>query len=751
MALLSAACVDKKQVGCDPADDSCAILPVGNPCRVDADCGDGRCTGGLCEVRQTGTQATACANVKCKSTEFCSNGICLPSTPQCRPPDPACIYVPHGSFEPPAHEWWWPFQTPDGPEDKTGRKGYRTDLEYIDYTQVMSTPVVIRLHAKDPEPAVVFNTFAPNQPNVVETHGVMRAVRGSDGAPIWSAPKDMWNHMEWSVDGNASIAAGDCKGDGEVCFITGGWDPKDVMADPTRSHQHGGLIAFGSDGRFLWLNRAAQVWWGAPAIARLLGPTGPAQIVVGNGVYDGATGKMLCPQTISPLDQIGGNGDGTLSAIADIDLDGIPEIVTGNQAYKLAADAASPTGYSCKSIWAHSVQMPRGLPCQGGDGSICPDGFPAIANFAKYGAVMGLKPDDPHPQIVVVSHATLRIQDWTGGIVLAPLPLPADPTCNGEANQGGAPTIADFDGDGLPEVGVAAQGAYMVWKPGKNWIWSQKTRDCSANTGSSVFDFEGKGEAKVVYSDQCFLRVYDGKTGTPLIQEKNSSCTAYEMPIVADIDGSGRAKILVPNNDICNYHCPDWPGSVKYQLDSGYVGLKALKSPSDKWVNTRSIWNEHTYHVSNVNIDGTLPWPEPNSWAPEQTNTYRQNVQGRGVFSSPDLSACEVTVDLTHCRGGKAVVSAAVYNGGATPASPGVAVTFYAVLQNGQTALIGTGTTKTSIIPGGNEKVSVDWTAPPQSEAVTVKAWVDEKGLVGDCHPENNIAVSAPVKCAPLG
>jgi hypothetical protein len=152
------------------------------------------------------------------------------------------------------------------PEDTTGHKAYRTDLEY-NYTQVMSTPVVIRLHAADAAPAVVFNTFAPNQGNVVESQGVMRAVHGIDGSPIWTAPTDMWNHMDHSVDGNASIAARDCMGTGEVCFVTGGWDPNDTYADSTKSHQHGGLIAFGSDGRFLWLNRAAQVWWGAPAIA----------------------------------------------------------------------------------------------------------------------------------------------------------------------------------------------------------------------------------------------------------------------------------------------------------------------------------------------------------------------------------------------------------------------------------------------------------------------------------------------------
>jgi len=771
LAALLAACVDKQQAPCDPADDASCSIVKGNPCHVDSDCGDGRCVNGTCQVPSTGAQATACANVKCAANEFCANGVCLPSTPQCKPPDPACIFIPHGSFEPPTHDWWWPWQTPAGPDDTTGHRAFRTDVEYPDYTQVMSTPVVMRLHAGDQEPAVVFNSFAPNQGEVVETQGVMRAVRGSDGSPIWTAPHDMWQHMEWSTDGNSSIAAGDCMGTGEVCFITGSWDPSDVsrcdgwtgtctITGKTcktngdcypSSHQHGGLIAFGSDGRFLWLNRAVQIWWGAPSIARLLGPTGPAQIVVGNGVYDGATGKMLCPQTLSPLDQISGNGDGTLTAIADIDLDGIPEIVTGNQAYKMTADPASPTGYSCNSIWRHSVEMPRGLPCAGGVGSACPDGFPAIANFAKYGSIMGLKPDDPHPQIVVVSRGTLRIQDWTGGILLSPLPLPADPTCNGEVNEGGAPTIADFDGDGMPEVGVAGQGAYLVWKPGVNFIWQSKTRDCSANTGSSVFDFEGKGEAKVVYSDQCFFRVYDGKSGKALIEEKNSSCTAYEMPIVADIDGSGRAKVLVPNNNICNYYCPEWPGSDKYQLQSDYVGLKALKSPSDKWVNTRSIWNEHAYHVSNVNLDGTLPWPEPNSWAAPQSNTYRQNVQGQGMFSAPDLAACTVDVDLTNCRTGKAAVSTVVYNGGALLVRPGVSVTFYAVLQNGQTALIGTGYTTTTLQPGASEKVSVDWVAPPSSEAVTVKAIVDEKQTIGDCHPENNIAVSGPVKCAPLG
>ncbi len=761
-ACLLTACVDKSALtpGCDPQAQDCSVGPGGSGrCASDADCADGVCQAdGICKAAQPVTQPTACANVNCGAGFFCSNGQCLPANAQCKQADPACIFIPHGAFEPPEHAWWWPWRTPQGPDAVSPADSFRDGLEYPDYVQVMSTPVVMRLHPKDAEPAVVFNTF-PALPtgepgaDMLEAQGVLRAVRGSDGSPLWTAPQDMWNHMEWSVNGNSGIAAGDCTGSGETCFITGGWDPDDQpprVPDSKKAHQHGGLIAFGSDGRFLWVTREAQLWWGAPVIARLLGPTGPAQVVVGNGVFDGATGKTLCPQT-NDLGAIGGNGDGTLSAIADIDLDGVPEVVTGNQAYKLLKDAASPSGYRCKAMLGDGVRMPGGLPCAGGSGTLCPEGFPAVANFAAYGSAMGLKTDDPHPQVVVVSRGYLRIHDWTGGLLLDPIPLPTHGlACGIDYNPGGAPTIADFDGDGMPEVGVASQSAYSVWKPGRGWIWSSETFDCSANTGSSVFDFEGKGQATVVYSDQCFFHVFDGKSGQSLISEPNFSCTAYEMPIVADIDGSGRAKILVPNNNICHFDQCDkaWPSLAVNR----YVGLKALKSPSDKWVNTRSVWNQHTYHVTNVNLDGTLPFPETSSWASGQSNSYRQNVQGQGQFSSPDLSVCAVDADMTNCRDGAAKASAVVYNGGALVSTPGVTVDFYAVLEDGSTAHIGQGRTTRSLQPGDSETVSVPWTAPPQTQPVKLRAVVDEKSVIGDCHPENNTVTSAnPVRCSPLG
>ena len=233
---LAAACIDKQQKPpCDPlTDDSCTVAGGAAGCVTDADCGDGTCqSDGTCKAKTPVSQASACASVSCPAGNFCSNGICLPANAQCKQPDPACIFIPHGAFEPPVHAWWWPWATPQGPEAPSPQDVYFSGFELPDYVQVMSTPVVIRLHPKDPEPAVVFNAF-PEHPagqlqgdKMLEVQGVMRAVRGSDGSPIWTAPADMWNHLEWSVDGNSGIAAGDCMGTGETCVITGGWDPRD--------------------------------------------------------------------------------------------------------------------------------------------------------------------------------------------------------------------------------------------------------------------------------------------------------------------------------------------------------------------------------------------------------------------------------------------------------------------------------------------------------------------------------------------
>jgi hypothetical protein len=160
--------------------------------------------------------------------------------------------------------------------------------------------------------------------------------------------------------------------------------------------------------------------------------------------------------------------------------------------------------------------------------------------------------------------------------------------------RGGPPTIADFDNDGLPEIGVAGAYRYVVLETNGTVKWQQPIQDGSSNfTGSSVFDFDGDGTAEVVYGDEVYLRVYRGTTGEVLYQLAKSSGTATEYPVIADVDGDGNAEIVAGANSLFGFGPQN--------------GIYVIGDRNNTWVNTRQIWNQHTYHITNVNDDGTIP------------------------------------------------------------------------------------------------------------------------------------------------
>ena len=113
--------------------------------------------------------------------------------------------------------------------------------------------------------------------------------------------------------------------------------------------------------------------------------------------------------------------------------------------------------------------------------------------------------------------------------------------------RGGPPTIADYDGDGVPEIGFAAADRYVVYEADGTLKWSSPADDYSSNcTGSSVFDFEEDGYAEVVYADESSLWVFSGHDGSFVMRwTGHTSWTANEYPIVVDVDGDDEAEILV--------------------------------------------------------------------------------------------------------------------------------------------------------------------------------------------------------------
>jgi uncharacterized protein (TIGR02145 family) len=283
------------------------------------------------------------------------------------------------------------------------------------------------------------------------------------------------------------------------------------------------------------------------------------------------------------------NNDGTTrwigggEVVANLDMLGRPEVLNGCRAY------------SYDGILLYDV-------C-----GTYPNGFVAVANLD----------DEPLPEIVTVSGGIIRVfeNDFTFKWATA---VP-------DVVAGGPPTIANFDTDPEPEIGVAGASVYVVLETDGLIKWTSPTIDASSrSTGSSVFDFNGDGQAEVLYNDEYNFRVYNGSDGTILSEISNGSGTLNEYPVIVDVDNDNEAEIVLAAND--------------YNHGSN-AGIRIFGNASTEfsWVDTRSIWNQYSYHITNVNDNGTIPATESNNW--ETYNNYRQNAM-TGIPTGSGIKEC---------------------------------------------------------------------------------------------------------------
>jgi hypothetical protein len=89
-----------------------------------------------------------------------------------------------------------------------------------------------------------------------------------------------------------------------------------------------------------------------------------------------------------------------------------------------------------------------------------------------------------------------------------------------------------------------------------------------------------------------------------------------EFPVVADVDGDGSADILIVSNN-------------QTATANDTPTLQVFQDAQKRWIPTRRIWNQHSYQVTNVREDGTIPKVMPKSWL--RNNTFRSNMQIDGL------------------------------------------------------------------------------------------------------------------------
>jgi hypothetical protein len=244
--------------------------------------------------------------------------------------------------------------------------------------------------------------------------------------------------------------------------------------------------------------------------------------------------------------------------------------------------------------------------------------------------------------------------------------------------------------------------------------------------------------------------VFDGPTGHVRWAGLTTSFTGTEASVVADVDGDGHAEIVVVSNGAdpsaagwkCNmapWNAPDAttgrPAWVPPTGFSAYRGLRVYRDAARSWVGTRSMWNQHTYHVTNVCVpgddacdpgsyEGQIPQSEHRNWTLPWLNNFRQNVQQAGLFSAPDA-----TITLSVGCTVPPVLTATVRNLGESLLPAGVNVGFFVHTATGDT-MIGTGATTTALFPGAAQNVT--FTAPAGTD---VNAQFIARILVDPAHP----------------
>ncbi|MFN8423800.1 MAG: VWA domain-containing protein [Anaerolineae bacterium] len=523
--------------------------------------------------------------------------------------------------------------------------------------QVEAAPAVVDLDG-DGGADIVFATLdRTTDPD----SGVLRAVDGATGRDRFAVVDATWRVAAFSAP-----AVGDLLGDGA---------PEIVAIDAASS----AVLAFEADGTPLW--RSEPVLNPADARRRLAGPSladldadGWPEILVDDVVLD-AAGRL--------------RGHVPPNALAvDLDLVGLGGVDEGTARPEIIglgiALAPLMGGRWFEPLWRNDSV-----------GGVI--GFNAVANLD----------DDPYPEIVVVSDSgDIQVLNHNGEPFGPARCFARDKEeCRGV--QGGPPVLADVDGDGRVDIGVAGRRHFSVRTAAGVLLWQIETDDTnSGRTGAAAFDFDGDGAAEIVYADRALLRVIDGRTGTVRWQTSRTSLTTFELPVVADVDADGRADLVVGIGDD----------------GAPLAGLAVYGNPA--WPPARPVWNQHAFAHAFVDDAGRIPLIAQPSW--QVRNGFRDaGLPGAPPFAQPDLTVGRLVRDASAPAGTR--ILARVGNAGSAAAGRGVLVAFHDGAIDGP--LVASATLRAPLPAGAFVDVAADW--PPGVDTAAVI--VDPNGAVGEC------------------
>ncbi len=539
----------------------------------------------------------------------------------------------------------------------------------------------------------------------------LQAMRGDTGALIFDTPAA--SREDFAPLTNPAV--GDLDGDGV---------PEIVVGECCRGVIH----CYNNDGTQRWVSPVVT-YRSSPTIADLDGD-GKAEILYGTTVFNFDGSIRWNANTPG---YIGGGGGGGVNAqasvVADLDLDGTPEIIAGPSAF----DRNGNPIWFWQTLGNYPFTL-RGTLDRGAttintpnSAFILVDGYTAVANLD----------DDPYPEVIVVTDNTnggtptcadsLWVFEHDGRI------KPGFPIClyqeviNQVRYTLGPPTVADFDGDGQPDIAIPAlklldgvvQGADVsrqilsVYERDGSLKWRRELTPASSNestnaaTPVAAFDFDGDGAAELVYNDAQVLRIMRGSDGASLYELGVAHTSPVGYPTIADVDNDGSADLIVPTLLSVN-------GAPQRS------GVLVVSDTTGNWRNSRRVWNQWLYHITNVNENGGIPQAQANNWQTFNNSRAQAPIDGVHKLAAPDLTVSRVTINTQNCPAGVGI-TARIGNGGSLHVAAGQTVNFYSGDPSAGGALIGSRQTTRALYPGEFEDVTLAGVTPPASQVfVTV-------------------------------
>lgn len=460
------------------------------------------------------------------------------------------------------------------------------------------TPVVA--HVDDDNGDGIVGSGDQAEIAAVSRYGTAFAVMNADGSARWEQP---WG---WSEAFDPLFA--DLDGDGAAELVLGHeWEDRLAALD-------------GATGVEKWRTEALTLdcrWSKCLMTAADLDGDGVAEVIVDQNVIDGATGAL---KGTLALPDVAMMYRGPL--VADMNLDGMREIVMGDTAF--SADGTP--------LWSF-----------GGEAR---SAFPALIQLDE----------DPEAELAISLDYDLLLLD-TDGTELHRAAVPGAE----RFGWAGPPCVGDLDGDGASEVvvpggetidafygdGSLAWSVAMFGNDGSGWY--------SGATGCAVFDFDRDGDVEVLLGDAASLRILDGTDGATLWESTDySGYMELQGPVVADIDADGSAEILASST-----------GHILNGAD--WAGLQIYAHPRGAWRTDGSVWGVHDFAVGNQTAGGGLAAAPAPTWV--EPGVFRGQVAVPLVEEA--LAALVVTVADTcgACDADVAHVSVVVGNVGAAEAT----------------------------------------------------------------------------------